>query len=147
MQAAIGCAQLQKLESFITQRNANFSRMLEGLKHLHRYFHLPRIDPRTKPSPFGFMLHVRADAGFTRNDLTTYLEEHNIQTRNLFAGNLLHHPCFSALQEGIDYRISEKLQTTDSIMNNTFWLGVYPGITPEVVNYVVKCINTFVETR
>jgi len=147
MQAAIGCAQIQKLESFITQRNANFSRMLEGLKQLHHYFRLPKVDPRTRPSPFGFMLHVRDDAGFTRNELTTYLEKHNIQTRNLFAGNLLRHPCFAALQEDVDYRVPEKLQTTDTIMNNTFWLGVYPGITPEMADYVVESINAFIENK
>lgn len=147
MQAAIGCAQLQKLDSFITQRIANFSRLLEGLKHLHRAFHLPRVDPRTRPSPFSFMLHVRDDAGFSRNDLTTYMEKHNIQTRNLFAGNLVRHPCFDTLQEGIDYRIAGELQTTDSIMNNTFWLGVYSGITPEMADFVVERIEAFVKSR
>lgn len=147
MQAAIGCAQLQKLESFIKQRNANFSRLLDGLKQLHQYFHLPSVAPDTKPSPFGIMLHVRGDADFTRNDLTTYLEKHNIQTRNLFAGNLLRHPCFDALQEGVDYRISGNLHATDTIMNNTFWMGVYPGLFPEMIDYIINSIHSFVANR
>ena len=145
MQAAVGCAQLQKLKEFIALRLKNFSRMLNGLKSLHHFFYLPEVTSRTRPSPFGFMLHVRDDAGFTRNDLTSYLEKHNIQTRNLFAGNLLRHPCFDTLQEGVDYRISGKLETTDRIMNNTFWLGVYPGITAEMTDYIVGRIEAFVK--
>lgn len=145
MQAAIGCAQLEKLDHFTTKRKANFSRLLAGLEGLSNIFHLPKILPGTDPSPFGLLLTVRDDSGFSRNDLTGFLESRNIQTRNLFAGNITRHPCFNHLEQGKDYRIFGDLQITDKIMNNAFWIGVYPGMTEEMVDYMVQSIFEFVE--
>jgi CDP-6-deoxy-D-xylo-4-hexulose-3-dehydrase len=144
MQAAIGCGQLEKLASFTARRKENHRRLYDGLKHLDAFFHLPGIAPDTDPSPFGFLLTVRDGVGFSRNDVTTRLEKSGIQTRNLFAGNLTRHPCFDSLVAGKDYRIVGELKNTDKIMNDSFWIGVYPGMTDEMVDYMLKTIRGFV---
>ena len=105
------------------------------------YFkHIPDADP----SWFGFLINVSEDAPFTRNDLTKYLESQKIQTRNLFAGNILKHPCFETLKEDVDFRIASPLTETDFIMNNTCWIGVYPGMSKEKLDYMIKNIRDFV---
>ena len=142
MQAAIGCAQLEKLDDIVVRRRHNFAylkRLLEGTKGII----LPEAQQNSKPSWFGFLITVENDAGFTRTDLTKFLESKKIQTRNLFAGNLVKHPAFEQYKEGVDYRISGTLIVTDQIMNNTFWIGVYPGMTDEKLQYMADCIKEF----
>ena len=147
MQAAVGCAQLEKLEQFTRQRQANYKRLYEGLKHLSHVFHMPQTAANTDPSPFGFLLTVKDDAGFSRNEITAHLEKHNIQTRNLFAGNITRHPCFDSLELGKSFRIAGELTNTDIIMHHAFWIGVYPGMTPEMIDYMIRTIHEFVQSR
>lgn len=146
MQAAIGCAQLEKLDSIVAARKQNFSILKKGLTGVPGLI-LPEAQKNSDPSWFGFLISVKEDVGFTRNDLTQYLESHKIQTRNLFAGNLLKHPAFDELrQSGSGYRVVGELAGTDFIMNNTFWIGVYPGMTNEMLTYMIETIKDFVNT-
>lgn len=124
MQSAIGCAQLQKLERFIAQRKTNHRRLMEILKPYQDRLILPKSAAHSDPSWFCFVISVRENAGFTRNELTRFLEAHRIETRNLFSGNLLRHPAF----ENIQHRVVGDLSNTDFVMHNTFFIGVYPGI-------------------
>ncbi len=142
MQAAVGCAQLKKLPSFVEKRKANFRLLYDGLKDLPE-LRLFEKYPESDPAWFGFLITLTDRAKFTRNDLTKYLEDHRIQTRNLFAGNILKHPCFETLEEGKDYRVAGPLTNTDSIMNNAFWLGLYPGMENEKLEYMIQCIREF----
>ena len=142
MQAAIGCAQLDKLDTIVARRRENFDVLRSGLEGTPGLI-LPDAQANSRPSWFGFLITVKADAPFTRNDLTTYLEEHKIQTRNLFAGNLTKHPAFATCVEDQDYRIAVSLETTDIVMNQTFWIGVYPGMTREKLDYMVQTIREF----
>lgn len=144
MQAAIGCAQLQKLDSIVEARRKNFKTLHQGLEGTP-YLILPEPLPNSNPSWFGFLISVTEDAPFTRNDLAQYLEEKKIQTRNLFAGNLLKHPAFDQLKKsGQGFRVVGNLKNTDYIMNNTLWIGVYPGMTPEMLSYMISTIKEFV---
>lgn len=144
MQAAIGCAQLEKLDDMVEKRRNNFKKLKEGLKGTP-YLILPEPQLNSNPSWFGFLITLTLDAPFTRNDLVKYLEYHKIQTRNLFAGNLLRHPAFHQMKEsGKGYRVVGKLKNTDDIMNNTFWIGVYPGMSEEMLQYMIKTIKDFV---
>jgi len=144
MQAAIGCAQLEKLDDIVERRRHNFKVLREGLES-SPWLILPEPQKNADPSWFGFLISVRPDAPFTRNDLAKYLESHKIQTRNLFAGNLLKHPAFNGMREsGEGYRIVGNLDNTDFIMNNTLWIGVYPGMTDEMLQYMVSTIKEFV---
>ena len=148
MQAAIGCAQLEKLPGFIEARKKNFKLLYEGLKDLEDRFIFPEATPNSDPSWFGFLLTVREDAGFTRDEIVKHLEEHNIQTRMLFSGNIIKHPCFNGLHSsGHGYRVVGKFTNTDVIMNKTFWLGVYPGMTEEKIEYMVEKIREFVKGK
>jgi len=106
---------------------------------------LPKATPKSDPSWFGFLLTLRDGVQFKRNDIVTYLEEKNIQTRMLFAGNLTRHPCFSTLKEGKDYRIAGQLKNTDKLMHDSFWIGIYPGMTEEMIGYTVEQIRRFAE--
>ena len=146
MQAAIGCAQLEKLDFIVSRRRENYQTMFDGLKGTSGLL-LPEPQKNSKPSWFGFFITVKDDAGYTRNELTSYLEEHQVQTRNLFAGNLLMHPAFEEYVEGKDYRTVGDLPVTTSIMKNCFWLGVYPGMTPEKLQYMIKTIKDFVASK
>lgn len=128
LQAAIGTAQLEKLSGFVSKRRKNWAYLRERLSPLERYLLLPEQAQDTKPSWFGFLITVRSDCPVSRNELVAHLEEHNIQTRPLFAGNLTRHPCFQALEKGVDYRVSGGLDVTDRVMNQSFWVGVYPGM-------------------
>ena len=139
MQAAIGVEQLKKLPSFIEARKQNFRMLYDGLKKYEEYFILPEIGAETDPSWFGFLLTVCEDAGFTKDDIVKYLENNKIATRMLFAGNITKHPCF----EGVEYQICGNLVNTDRIMNDTFWIGVYPGMTEEMLEYVIDKIKCF----
>ena len=142
LQAAIGVAQLDKLEGFTAKRKANFAKLYDGLKDLKELEIFEKY-PESDPAWFGFLLTVTEEAGFTRNELTEYLEKNQIQTRNLFAGNLLKHPCFEGFEEGRDYRVIGELPNTDKIMNNSFWVGVYPGMTEEKLDYMISKIREF----
>jgi len=145
MQAAIGCAQLEKLPRFIQQRKENFQLIYDDLKDMQELFILPKATPKSDPSWFGFLLTLGDGVKFKRNEIVTYLEEKNIQTRNLFAGNLTRPPCFSPLKEGKEYRIAGELKNTDKLMHDSFWIGVYPGMTEEMIGYAVEQIRGFAE--
>ncbi|MDD4818024.1 MAG: lipopolysaccharide biosynthesis protein RfbH [Victivallaceae bacterium] len=146
MQAAVGCAQLDKLPLFVRRRKANFQRLYDGLKDLPQFL-LPKKYPESDPAWFGFLLTLSGEAAFSRNDLTRHLESHNIQTRNLFAGNLTRHPCFEALEAGADYRVAGTLENTDNLMNDAFWIGVYPGMNDEKLDYMISVIRNYVMNK
>lgn len=143
MQAAVGCAQLDKLDQIVAARRANYQMLYNGLKDVPGLI-LPVAEANSNPSWFGFLIVVKEDAGFTRNELTGYLEQNKIQTRNLFAGNLTKHPCFDEMrQTGDGYRVVGKLKNTDFVMTNGFWIGVFPGMTKEMNQWMIKCISEF----
>lgn len=143
MQAAVGCAQLDKLDQIVAARRANYQMLYDGLKDVPGLI-LPVAEANSNPSWFGFLIAVKEDAGFTRNELTGYLEQNKIQTRNLFAGNLTKHPCFDEMrQTGEGYRIVGELKNTDFVMTNGFWIGVFPGMTKEMNLWMIKCISEF----
>ena len=139
MQAAIGVVQLKKLPKFIEARKRNFAYLHNHLKKYEKYFMLPQATKNSEPSWFGFPILLKKDASFTRNDIVHYLEENKIATRMLFGGNLIKQPAYT----NIKYRISGFLKNTDLIMNNLFWIGVYPGITEEKREYMLKIIDDF----
>ncbi len=139
MQAAIGCAQLARLDGFIAARKRNHARLLEALRPYEDRLLLPVAPPHTEPSWFCFVITVRDDAGFTRNELTGFLEANRIETRNLFSGNLLRHPAFS----DIECRVVGELTNTDAVMNRTFFVGVYPGIDDARMDYVIDAFGRF----
>jgi len=147
MQAAIGCAQLEKLLVFTKKRKENFKELYEGLKELEDFFILPVATKRSDPSWFGFLITLRETCPFNRNDIVRYLEDNMIQTRNLFGGNMVRQPVFADLSEGRDYRIVEDLKNTDRIMNNSFWIGLYPGMTNEALEYMIGAIHDFVKRK
>ena len=139
MQAAIGCAQLEKFPSFVKKRRYNFERLREGLKELQDKFILPEACRNSIPSWFGFLLTCKE--GVNRNQVVQYLEKNGVQTRMLFAGNLTKHPCFDEMRKtGKGYRIVGELKNTDRIMNDSFWIGVYPGMTDEMIDFMIKTI-------
>lgn len=140
MQAAIGVEQLKKVPSFVEARKSNFKRLHDGLKELEQFFILPKATENSDPSWFGFILTVRDGVHFTKNDIVNYLESQKIQTRMLFAGNLTRQPAF----HGVNYRIHGELTNTDKILNDTFLIGVYPGLTEMMVDYVIEKIKQFV---
>lgn len=140
MQAAIGCEQLKKFPGFIERRRHNWERLREALKPAEDRLILPEAAPNSRPSWFGFLISVRPGSGLDRNAMTHYLESKNIQTRLLFSGNLLRHPCFDPLRGTDAYRVVGGLENTDFVMNHTFWVGVYPGMTDEMIDYMAKVI-------
>jgi CDP-6-deoxy-D-xylo-4-hexulose-3-dehydrase len=139
MQAAVGVAQLQKLSGFIERRRHNWQRLYDGLAELSDVFVLPRATEHSDPSWFGFALTVKPDAPFSRNELVQWLDGRRIATRQLFAGNLLRQPAY----RDVPHRVVGDLTNTDLVMRGTFWLGVYPGITDAMVDYVVDTVRTF----
>lgn len=140
MQAAIGVAQIKKVPSFTERRRHNFERLYKALTDLQDKFILPEACPNSKPSWFGFLLTCRD--GVDRVEIVKYLEEHGVQTRNLFAGNLIKHPCFDEMRKkGQGHRVVGSLENTDRIMRDTFWVGVYPGMTDEKIDYMAKVIK------
>lgn len=146
MQAAIGCAQLEKLPGFIEARKKNWKLLRDAMTGLEDRFILPEATENSDPSWFGFLLTVREGAGFNRDRIVNFLEGKGIQTRMLFAGNLIKHPCFDEMRkEGKGYRVIGDLTSTDRIMNDTFWIGVYPGMTGEMLEYMVKTIKEYCE--
>lgn len=140
MQAAIGCAQIEKFPSFVVRRKENFARLKAALAGTEEKLILPEACPGSDPSWFGFLITCRE--GVNRPDVVSYVEGHGVQTRMLFAGNLTRHPCFDQMRarnEG--YRIAGSLETTDRIMRDTFWVGVYPGMTDEMIDYMAQVIR------
>jgi len=140
MQAAIGCEQLKKFPTFIERRRHNWTRLYNALKSADDKLILPEPAANSKPSWFGFLISVRPERGLSRSAVVKYIEDHNIQTRLLFSGNLIKHPCFDEIRGTNAYRIVGTLENTDFIMNNTFWVGVYPGMTDEMIDYMAKVI-------
>lgn len=140
MQAAVGCAQLKKLPEFTRRRRANFARLKEGLSGLEDTFILPEANPNANPSWFGFLITCKE--GVDKNRIVSYLEEHGVQTRMLFSGNLTKQPCFDELREsGSGYRVIGDLKQTDRIMENSFWIGVYPGMTDQMIDDMAARIH------
>lgn len=140
MQAAIGCEQLKKFPSFIERRRHNHERLYKALECVSDKLILPVPAENSRPSWFGFLISVRPDSGLDRNAVTKYIESKNIQTRLLFSGNLIKHPCFDQIRGTDAYRVSGSLENTDFIMNNTFWVGVYPGMSDEMIDYMAEVI-------
>ena len=140
LQAAIGVEQLKKFPSFIDRRIHNWERLRKALEPVQNKLILPEPAENSVPSWFGFLISVRPESGINRNDITKYLEDHNIQTRLLFSGNLIKHPCFDEFRDTDAYRVSGTLENTDFIMNNSFWVGVCPGMTDEMIDYIAKII-------
>ena len=140
MQAAVGCAQLKKFPSFVERRKHNFARLHKALEGTEDRLILPVACDHSDPSWFGFLITCRE--GVDRNKVVQYVEEHGVQTRMLFAGNLIKHPCFDEMRKtGEGYRVSGTLENTDRIMADTFWVGVYPGMTDEMIDYMAKTIR------
>lgn len=145
MQAAIGVAQLEKLPQIVEARRKNWNRLYEGLKDLEDKLILPQPEKNSKPSWFGFLISVKKGTGKSRVELAKFLEANKIQTRNLFAGNLLKHPAFDEMREtGEGFRVVGDLKNTDFIMNNTIWVGVYPGMTNEMLDFMIKKIREYI---
>lgn len=143
MQAAVGVSQLKKLPEFIKTRKRNWAMLSEGLRSLSDVLHLPQPAPNSDPSWFGYLISVRPDAPFTRNQLIAHLEGHHIGTRLLFGGNLTRQPAYQA----VPYRIVGDLTNTDLAMTHSFWIGVYPGLTEEMVGYMVETIKGFIRGK
>lgn len=141
MQAAIGCAQLQKLDGFVAARRANFDRLSEALAPYKERLFLPMAPPNTEPSWFGFVITVRENAGFTRAQIVSFLEANRVETRSLFAGNLLRHPAF----QGIPHRVVGDLANTDIVMHRTFFVGVYPGLDAPRLDWMASVFHRFMK--
>lgn len=145
MQAAVGVEQLKKFPSFIEKRKANWKYLREALADLEDKLILPEATENSEPSWFGFLISVKPESGLKRNEVTKYIEEHNVQTRLLFSGNLTLHPCFDQIRGTDAYRVASSLDTTNFIMENSFWVGVYPGMTEEKLTYMSKVIHEAVK--
>lgn len=143
MQAAVGVAQLKKLPALMKKRQENFQCLYDGLKTLEEFLILPQTTPNSCPSWFGVPITVREDAAFTRYELVRHLEDRKIATRQLFGGNLTRQPAY----QGVPYRVVGDLHNSDQVMNHTFWIGVYPGLTKEMTEYVIAQFHQFVSQR
>jgi CDP-6-deoxy-D-xylo-4-hexulose-3-dehydrase len=145
LQASIGVAQLKKLPGFIERRRHNFDRLSAGLADLSDKLILPVATKNSAPSWFGYLMTFADGLENHRTELTEFLEKNGVQTRLLFAGNLIKHPCFDEFRdkEGEAYRVVNELKTTDRIMNNSFWIGVYPGMNDEMIDYMVDKIHEY----
>ncbi len=141
MQAAVGVAQLKKLPEFIAARRKNFNRLYQGLQKYEEFFILPQTTPKSEPSWFGFLLTVRPGAPFTRFEIVQHLESRRVATRQLFGGNLLAQPAY----QNIEHRISGDLTNTEIVSTNTFWIGVFPGLTNEMIDFMIATIHEFMD--
>lgn len=146
MQAAVGLAQLEKIENFIQKRIQNYNKLYEGLKNL-KCFIINKAQKNSVPSWFGFLMTLTDGTKFTRNEIVEFLEQNKIQTRNLFAGNMLRHPAFEGLKIDKDYRVVGDLKNTDKIMNDSFWVGVYPGMSEKSIEFIIKTIKEFITLK
>lgn len=146
MQAAIGCAQIVKFPSFVERRIHNFNRLKDALRDCEDQLILPEACPNSQPSWFGFLITCKE--GVSRNKVVQYVEKQGVQTRMLFSGNLIKHPCFDEMRASNQgYRVVGSLENTDRIMNDTFWVGVYPGMTDEMIDYMAKIIKEAVNSQ
>ena len=143
MQAAVGVAQLAKLPAFVERRKANWQRLREGLSAFGDVLVLPEATPRSDPSWFGFAVHVRPEAPFGRDDLVGWLQDRRIDTRQLFGGNLLRQPAY----RDAPHRVAGSLDRTDAVMRGSFWIGCYPGLTDEMLDYVIDAFGQFLRLR
>ena len=139
MQAAVGLAQLDKLPSFIAARKENFEGLKQKLSDLEMFFEFPEAAPNSEPSWFGFLLTVKDNAPFTRNEIVRFLDSKNIGTRFLFGGNLVHQP----YMKNYRFRVDGNLKNSDKVMNQTFWIGVYPGISSHELDFLSASIHSF----
>ena len=140
MQAAVGVEQLKKFPDFIKRRIHNWNRLHKALEKVQDKIILPEPVENSEPSWFGFLISVKPETGIQRNEVIKYIEDHNIQTRLLFSGNIIKHPCFDEIRETDAYRVVGELASTEYIMNNTFWVGVYPGMTDKMIDYMSAVI-------
>ena len=147
IQASILCAQLKKLPDFIGKRKKNWNKLYEGLKNLSSYFIFQQAEKKSDVSWFGFAVTLKDNVSFKRIDLIKFLEDRKIETRLLFAGDILGQPCMKDLKENVDYEVIGNLKNTNKIMNNTFFLGVYPGITNMQIDYICDSIKKFIKRR
>ena len=146
MQAAVGCAQLEKLPGFVEKRKANWRFMHEALSDMQDRILLPKAEANSDPSWFGFCMTL--EEGLDRNAAVRYIEDHGVQTRLLFAGNLIKHPCFDAIRnDGVSYRVAGDLTNTDIITERTFWIGVYPGMTEDRLQYMADTVRAAVKQQ
>lgn len=145
MQAAIGVSQLKKLPSFIEKRRNNYEKLYNGLASLNEFLILPKATKNSEPSWFGFTITVRESDKYNRTDLVKFLEENKIGTRLLFAGNIVKQPLFT--ENHYEYRVVGNLEKTDFVMNNTFWIGVWPGITDECIDYIIKMFKEYFKNK
>lgn len=142
IQAALGAAQLEKLPDFVAKRKANFKTLYNALKKFEDFFILPKWLDNMDPSWFGFLITIKEGVSFDRDTLVQFLKDKQIATRYLFAGNIIKQPYF--IDNKIEYRVVGDLKNTNLIMNNTFWIGVFPGLTTEMMEYMVKCFEEFI---
>ena len=140
MQAAVGCEQLKKFPEFVKRRKHNWSRLKNALMPVSDKLILPVPAENSDPSWFGFLITLKDDSGLDREKVVRYIESKNVQTRMLFSGNLIKHPCFDSIRGTDAYRVAGELTAADKIMKNTFWVGVYPGMTDEMIDYMAKTI-------
>lgn len=145
MQAAVGMAQLNKLPGFIEARRKNWQKLRDGLAGLEEFLVLPTATKNSEPSWFGFILTVRDSSPVKRSDIVSHLEKNNIQTRMLFAGNYLRHPAFDQIRGSEAYRVIGELPNTDNAMNNSFWLGVYPGMNETMIGYAISTLRSILK--
>lgn len=144
MQAAVGCAQLEKLPHFISARKENWTQLHAGLQHLQQYFVLPEATKNSDPSWFGFIITLQPGCGFSRKEIVAHLESKGIQTRMLFAGNMIKQPCFDEMRAAKEkYRVVGDLTNTDRIMTDSFWVGVYPGMKPGMIEHILETFDQF----
>lgn len=140
LQAAVGVEQLKKFPGFIERRKHNWKRLHKALEPVSDRLILPEPAVNSDPSWFGFLISVKPESGIERNKVTRFIEDHNVQTRLLFSGNLIKHPCFDQIRGTDAYRVVGDLNQTEFIMNQTFWVGVYPGMTDEMIDYMAEVI-------
>jgi len=143
MQAAVGVEQLKKLPDFVEARKENFEKLYKGIKEFEEHLILPEAEDNSDPSWFAFPLSVKENDEFTKNELVNYLEEHKVMTRQLFAGNLTRQPAY----QNVEYRVVGDLANTDYIMNNTFFIGVYPGLDDQKIQYIIQQFADFFDER
>lgn len=141
LQAAVGVEQLKKFPGFIERRKHNWAKLRSSLETVQDKIILPVPAENSDPSWFGFLISVKPETGLDRNSVTKYIEEHNIQTRLLFSGNIIRQSCFDEIRGTDAYRVIGNLENSDYVVNNTFWVGVYPGMTDTMIDYMAKIIK------
>lgn len=147
LQAAVGVEQLKKFPSFIERRKHNWARLHAALENVQDKIILPEPAENSDPSWFGFLISVRPETGLNRNDVTMYIESKNVQTRLLFSGNIIKQPCFNEIRGTDAYRVVGNLENSDFVVNNTFWVGVYPGMTDAMIDYMAQVIKEAVGNK